>query len=155
VLMNLFSPRSSFGGSAASLRRLAWALLLSVGLAAPGQAQTWTQTGAGPFSWNTAANWNTGVPNSPSAIVLFTTLGGPATQTATLDAPITIGSIDLTNSATSYTISNGTGGSLTFDNGGATAASIGLGAGALAQTISASLTVAATQTAGLAIVNNS
>ncbi len=151
---NLFVPHR-FDEYGLRWKRLFLVMALALALAGGAQAQTWTQTGTGPFSWNTAANWNTGVPNSTSASAIFSTLGGPATQAITLDVPITIGSLDLTNSATSYTFTNGTAGNFTFDNGGAAAATINVGAGSLAQTINASITVGGFQTSGLSIVNNS
>ena len=78
-------------------------------------AANWTPTGAGPFSYNTAANWDTlAVPTGPGELGTFNTVGAPATQGVTLDAPITVGQIDLTNPTTSFTISNGPGGSFNF-----------------------------------------
>jgi autotransporter-associated beta strand protein len=103
----------------------------------------WTQLGAGPFSWNDSANWTPAViPNAISDVANLITVGGPATQSVTLDAGITVGTLDLTNTATSYTIANGTGGSLTFNNG-VSGSTIFLNAGALPQTIDADVTLGA------------
>jgi hypothetical protein len=116
-------------------------------------SSVWTQTGAGPFSWNLGSNWDTNptIPNAVSDIANFTTAGGPVSQSITLDAPITAGSLIFNNAATGYTISNGTGGSLTLDNG-ASAATITVAAGSQPQTIAANLTVGAS---GLSVGNSS
>jgi len=80
------------------------------------------------------------VPNAIGDFANFTTLGGPATQNVTLDAPITFGALDLTNTATSYTIANGTGGSFNFNNSGSQAI-ITSNAGSLSQTVDADITI--------------
>src|SRR5688572_20611863 len=114
------------------------------------RAETWIQTGTGPFSWNDPLNWSPSIPNSASAVADFTTFSGPATQSVTLDAPFTIGTLNLTNPDTSYTISNGAGGSFTLDNGGSAAAiTMSLG-GVIAQTVNANINL----TAGLEVTNN-
>jgi hypothetical protein len=102
----------------------------------------WIEIGAGPFSWNDGTKWDTNptVPNAIGDSASFTMAGGPATQNVTLDAPITVGQIDVTNSATNYTISNGTGGSLTFNNSGSQS-KITSNAGSLSQAVGADITI--------------
>ena len=139
-----------------AFRRLFLAFSISAGLvlasvmSARATTSIWTETGAGPFSWTDPTKWDTNpiVPNAIGDFANFTTLGGPATQNVTLDAPITLGALDLTNTATSYTIANGTGGSFTFDNNGSQA-KITSNAGSLSQTVDADITIG--DTAGLTV----
>ncbi len=72
-------------------------------------------------SWNSAANWTSGVV--PSGVSYEADLDAPSTTglSITLDAPQTIGQLTLSNTASSstgYTISAGSAGTLTFNNGG-------------------------------------
>jgi autotransporter-associated beta strand protein len=114
------------------------------------KSEVWTQTGSGPFSWNDPANWDlVSVPNSAGATASFTTGGGPGSQDVTLDAAITVGTLDLSNSSTSYAIANGTGGSFTFDNGG-NAGTINLASGGVAQTVNADIAL----TSGMNVTND-
>jgi autotransporter-associated beta strand protein len=83
------------------------------------QAVPYWITGNG--SWNNAANWNNdlvaGGVGREAALFAPTVTG----VNVTLDAPQTVGLLTLANTAsasTGYTISTGTGGSLTFSNSG-------------------------------------
>ncbi len=69
-------------------------------------------------SWGNAANWNGGIP-AGSLAVLGNVLTAP--RTVTLDGDRSVTGISL-NSASGYTIAQGTGGNLTLDNGASTAA---------------------------------
>lgn len=70
-----------------------------------------------PLSWNQPLNWLGGVPNAKGAEVNFwRTL--TSSRTVTLDGNKTVGSM-LFDSAYTYTISPGSGGSIIFDNSGA------------------------------------
>jgi autotransporter-associated beta strand protein len=72
-----------------------------------------------PLSWSQPLNWAGGVPNAAGAEVNFwRTL--TAARTVTLDGDKTVGMMTF-DSPYSYRISPGSGGSLIFDNGGATA----------------------------------
>jgi len=66
-------------------------------------------------SWNTAANWANGTPNGAGAVARF--LSKPAGSVVTLDGSKTVGMLIL-DSAASYTLNAGTGGTLTFANNG-------------------------------------
>jgi hypothetical protein len=66
-------------------------------------------------SWNTAANWANGTPSGPAAVARFLSRATPATLT--LDGDKTIGSLIL-DSPAPYTLTPGTGGTLTFANYG-------------------------------------
>lgn len=137
-------------------KRLFWAVGITAGLqlalvtSARAVTSTWIETGAGPFSWIDPTKWDTNptVPNAISDIANFTTLGGPATQAVNLNGAITLGAIDLTNAATSYTILNGTGGSFTLDNNGSQS-KITSNAGSLSQTVGADIAIGGT--AGLTV----
>jgi autotransporter-associated beta strand protein len=66
-------------------------------------------------SWNTAANWSGGIPNSPSSTASF--LGRiTAPRTVTLDGNKQVQQVMFDN-ANKYTIAPGTGGTLTVGNG--------------------------------------
>jgi autotransporter-associated beta strand protein len=70
-------------------------------------------------SWNTASNWsNSYIPHVAGDSASFS--DASASATVTLDGSKTVGNISF-NSSGSYTINQGSGGSLTLDNGGATA----------------------------------
>jgi autotransporter-associated beta strand protein len=82
--------------------------------AVPGQ---WLPAASG--SWNTATNWsNSAIPNAPGAVASFSSATSPAT--VTLDGNQTVGSITF-NSTSAYTISSGSGGTLTLNNNGSNA----------------------------------
>jgi autotransporter-associated beta strand protein len=82
------------------------------------QAAVWNSAVAG--SWSGTANWyNNVVPSQAKQTANFTdAISGPTM--VTLDQPWTVGQINF-DSANAYTISPGNGGSLTLDNGGASA----------------------------------
>jgi acid phosphatase len=66
-------------------------------------------------SWNTAGNWAHGLPNAPAAVARF--LPRAAATPITLDGPKSVGSL-LFDSPGAYTITPGTGGTLTLENYG-------------------------------------
>jgi hypothetical protein len=66
-------------------------------------------------SWNTAGNWAHGLPNAPAAVARF--LSRPTAAAITLDGNTTAGSL-IFDSPGAYTITPGTGGSLTLQNYG-------------------------------------
>jgi autotransporter-associated beta strand protein len=72
---------------------------------------------SGGGSWATASNWAAGVPNTAAAQVSLSGATGVTAATVTLDGSKTIGQLFLSG-ATNYTISTGTGGTLTFDDTG-------------------------------------
>ncbi|MHA3775160.1 beta strand repeat-containing protein [Verrucomicrobiota bacterium sgz303538] len=83
---------------------------ITLTVATSGLVTNWAKTTGG--SWSTASNWSNGVPNEIGATANFgNTLTGPGT--ITLDGSKTIGNGSF-DSANSYTIAQGTGGSLTF-----------------------------------------
>lgn len=102
----------------------------------------WLETGAGTFSWADPTKWDTNpnVPNAAADIANFTTAGVPAAQTVNLNGAVTLGSLNLTNTAISYTIANGTGGSFNFNNSGIQA-KITSNSGSLSQTVDANITI--------------
>jgi hypothetical protein len=79
-------------------------------------AQTWTPTASGTYTW-LDPNWTAAAPNGIDAIAgLNINIAGA--QIVNLDAPITVGTLNLGDSATGFftqTIAAGTSGSLTFD----------------------------------------
>ena len=83
---------------------------ITLTVATTGLVTTWAAPAGG--SWNTAANWNNGVPNEIGATAIF---GNALTSAGvvTIDGSKTIGSATF-DSSNNYTISPGTGGSLTF-----------------------------------------
>lgn len=96
--------------------------LMTLWLPGPVQAETWTQTAAGPFTWTTAANWSpASVPNAIDAVALLQT-NVTANQTINLAtgvaSNITLGTLsigDLLGTQT-MTIAPGVAGSgLIFD----------------------------------------
>ncbi len=73
-------------------------------------ASAYAATGGG--SWGSAGSWTNGIPNGPGAAA---TLGNNTSATAvTLDGDRRVGQLTLTNGG--YTISAGTGGTLTIDD---------------------------------------
>jgi acid phosphatase len=66
-------------------------------------------------SWNTAGNWAYGLPNAPAAVARF--LSRATATPIALDGPKTAGAL-LFDSPGSYTITPGTGGTLTLENYG-------------------------------------
>jgi len=84
------------------------------------QGSTWLKTTGG--SWGTTGNWSGGlVPNAAGADMTLPSIIGTNARTITLDGDRTVGQLTLANSTSSggaYTISQGTGGTLTLDNSG-------------------------------------
>ncbi len=72
-----------------------------------------------PLSWSEQLNWIGGVPNANGSVVNFyKTI--TADRTLTLDGSKTVGTLTF-NSAHTYTISQGSGGSMIFQNNGSAA----------------------------------
>jgi len=89
-----------------------------VAVAYTAQAANWTQSGAGAFNWGDGANWDAAVPNGNAAAAALTNnIAGD--QTVNLNAPITIGRLDLgdTDGSSRFILADGSGG-LTWNNGG-------------------------------------
>jgi len=103
-------------------------------------------------TWNTTGNWDiAGFPNAPGDIANLTdniTVG----NAITLEQPITIGVLNIgdTDGTNSFTLSNGSLGTLNFDNSG-TAAQINQTATSAGDTVNATVTTAG----NLVITNNS
>jgi autotransporter-associated beta strand protein len=88
----------------------------TLNLTLPG-AGTWLPTPAGNYSWTNPANWLSGnVPNAPDVTAKINN-AITGNQAIALDSPTTVGQLILgtTGSANTFTIQNGSGGSLTFD----------------------------------------
>lgn len=85
--------------------------------------QTYNST-TGATAWNVAGNWTpSGFPNSVGASATFNSPTG--NQTVSLSAAITVGTIGITNNeSSSFTLQNGTGGSLVLDATGSGEAAI-------------------------------
>jgi autotransporter-associated beta strand protein len=126
------------------LGTLALAAIGSCPQKALAQTFNWAVDGGG--SWITDTNWTPLVVGDwPKDAGDIANLNFNLTQAAaiTLDAAITVGGLTIgdTNATHSYTLSNGAGGSLTFDNSGS-AATLTESATALGDTIAATLRTA-------------
>ena len=104
-----------------------------------GRAETFQPTTGTTNTWNSAANWSpASIPNGVGASAVFNgaaTANNPAqtgNRTATLDVPITVGSITFNNDLSTFTnsITTGTNGALTLDAAGAGPATINVPAAA-------------------------
>lgn len=124
------------------------ALVLATLLTPAARGQVWNLGTGG--SWNTAANWNPAtVPNGSGASATFNgaaTANNPAqtaNRTVTLDAAITVGAITFNTDLSTFTntVSTGTGGALTFANGGNPVTITTTGGGTGNTTISAAMTL--------------
>jgi PEP-CTERM motif len=76
----------------------------------------WIQNGSG--TWESSANWNPSAPGLAGSTATFDSDGGAITAanpTVTLSSAITLDSLNFNTSASSYTIINGGGGSITLD----------------------------------------
>lgn len=109
------------------------------------QAQTYVWnggTGAGPHSWNTNGNWSlAGFPNA-SGVTASIISDWSAAPTINLNQAITVGNLFLDDGGSSNDVGvtiAANGGSLTFNNGGSTAAVLALGSAT--HTISANVTL--------------
>ncbi len=130
----------SWGGNAMGIteaEQIQHELYYRTRLVLPGQQPQWLPDAAYtigdaatpvPLSWNQPLNWlgsgvvngmPNSVPNSPGAVANFFRTN-TAARTITLDGNKTIGTLSF-DSPNSYTISPGTGGSLTFNNSGSAA----------------------------------
>ena len=85
-----------------------------------GVISNWNVDASG--SWNTAGNWSSSIPNQAGASAKFLS-AITAPRTITLDGDKTVGGLTFDNVQT-YTINQGSGGTLTLDSGTASAASI-------------------------------
>ncbi len=92
-------------------------------LTLPGQQPQWLSDDAInvngtiiPLSWSQPLNWVGGVPNAPGAVANFYKTN-TASRTITLDGSNTVGTLSF-NSASSYTIGPGSGGTLSLNNSG-------------------------------------
>ena len=118
------------------------ALLALAGAAAQADTFNWNlPTGGG--SWITDANWSPLVPGDypkDAGDIANLTANLTAAAPITLDGAITLGALTIgdTNNSNTYTLSDGTGGSLTFDNLG-TAATLTEAATGLNDVISATI----------------
>jgi autotransporter-associated beta strand protein len=98
----------------------------------PQTVGTWAKSSGG--SWGTLADWTGGIPK----VALDTANFGSAltsSSTVTLDGNRSVGTLSFNNSSASYTIAQGTAGTLTLDNGGYNIATVTDSAGS--HTISA------------------
>lgn len=103
---------TEIGGASGNGTVFALNLLLSV----------WQSTGGG--SWTNATNWTS--PTSPNAAGVQAVFTSSATtsSTITLDGSQNVGSLTFNNSAAGYTLSAGSGGTLTMNNSGGTGSQI-------------------------------
>lgn len=84
-------------------------------IATSGVVRDWVTDGGG--SWADSLNWNGAFPNGSGAVANFlVNLSAPAT--ITLDGTKTVGAMSFLSATNGYTITQGSGGSLVFDNGG-------------------------------------
>jgi len=100
-------------------------LVVAAGWSTSAAAQsTWVPTATGTFSWLTGSNWSTNptVPNAAGAVARLTN-AITGSQTITLDASVTLGtlSIGAASGTNAFTLGAGSGGALTFDVASGTA----------------------------------
>ena len=84
---------------------------------------TWTLTSSG--SWTVGGNWSSGSPPSGVGQAVIVGAGTAVPLTIDLDGPQTVGQLTLantSNASTGYTLAAGSGGTLTMNNSGGTAA---------------------------------
>ena len=84
---------------------------------------TWTLTSSG--SWTVGGNWSSGSPPSGVGQAAIVGAGTAVPLTIDLDGPQTVGQLTLantSNASTGYTLAAGSGGTLTMNNSGGTAA---------------------------------
>jgi autotransporter-associated beta strand protein/uncharacterized repeat protein (TIGR03803 family) len=118
---------------------------------------TWARSGGG--SWNAASNWTSGtIPNGAG---LQATLGTSLTSssTITLDVNQSVGLLTFNNGAASYTLSPGSGGTLTLNNAGSAPSQVVVLAGTHSITApvviaGGNLTLTESSSARLAIAGN-
>ncbi|HEX8295091.1 MAG TPA: autotransporter-associated beta strand repeat-containing protein, partial [Chthoniobacteraceae bacterium] len=131
---NLFQYSGALGGTAATNLNSALSVLnpeptytynfstsggfITLSIVSPVIIPTWNSTTGG--SWNTAGNWTTAVPNGQDVTAKF---GNKITapSTVTLDGNKTLGVLEF-GSANSYTIAQGTSGTLTLSKASGNAA---------------------------------
>ncbi len=82
-------------------------------LTSSARAQTnWTHTGSGTFSWTDAINWSAGVPNSNTAVAVFSGAGAGATKTVSIPTATTVTVQQIQINATQSNALNVTGGTI-------------------------------------------
>lgn len=97
-------------------------LLLAAGNG-QGATYSWTPTAVGTNNWDDSGsqnNWSSGFPNAIGDVANLTN-DITGAQTINLNQAITVGKINIGDSTASFnafTVQNGAGGSLTFNNGG-------------------------------------
>jgi autotransporter-associated beta strand protein len=136
--LSVLNPMAGFNYTFASTPSF-----VTLTISAAGLLTEWLNAGGG--TWGSDANWSNTSPNMASATANFF---GAATApaTVTLDGAKTVGAIAF-NNANGYTITPGTGGTLTLDNGpGAAQVSATTGSHA----VNAPLTLASNLTASVA-----
>ena len=88
-------------------------------IGAAGVVSKWITDGSG--SWATGSNWDNGVPDGSGATAnLTTSLSAPAT--ISLNGGKTVGALTFNSATNGYTVDQGSGGSLTINNGVSAAA---------------------------------
>jgi hypothetical protein len=101
--------------------RLLAVMALALATAPGAKGQTWVPTANGTYSWNSGTNWTpSSVPNSSGATANLN-IDTAGAQTINLNTAVAVGTLnfgDLSGNSGVMTLANGTGGSLTFDNGG-------------------------------------
>jgi hypothetical protein len=98
----------------------------------------WISASSG--NWEDSTKWNSGtIASGSTQSATFGTAIGSGTETVTLTANETVGTIAFTNSRGNYTIAAGSGNSLTLDNGSSPAV---INVKTLSQTINAPITLA-------------
>lgn len=102
---------------------------------------SWNTNAGG--NWNTASNWtpNTAFPGTSAGDVVGLVNGITSARTVTINTAVTLGTLNIGNSSAAFTLTDTTGGSLTFNNSGS-GASIVQQAASAANLISAGFTLA-------------
>jgi len=100
--MNHAKPASSARKLFATISLVATALALAFPRPALAQSYTWSFTGNG--NWNTAADWDSGIPNSTDAAIVFNSGSLATARTITLNQTATIGSLTIKGIPTAATL---------------------------------------------------
>jgi autotransporter-associated beta strand protein len=138
-----FAITGAPAGYSLSLDPVNTALDLNVVVAGPISSQWALSTGG---TWGISGNWTNGIPGNSGDTATFASAPGlTSSDTVTLDGNRTVGHVVFNNGSFSYTIAQGSGGTLTIDNTSGTGSpSITVNAGS--HTISAPLALAAGST---------
>ena len=91
-------------------------MFFNINVPATATVSVWNQVGSG--SWNSAGNWNGGIPNLAAAVANFGSFITGA-STINLNGAKTVGRM-IFNNANGYTIAQGSGGTLNIDDTGDT-----------------------------------